>query len=145
MRRRRAPSSHVSNETYSEPNGREDPRRSMSTHTHTQLSRYCQPANAGSPRQSNVSSFLIIAIPGANAWRRPAAAAVCAQFCPVSQVPPTPSRSSRGVYLGFLAHRGGRSTEVSRRPPPHLRRCRVVDLTEICLCGVLKEKRYTLD
>ena len=31
VRRRRAPSSHVSNETYSEPNGREDPRRLVST------------------------------------------------------------------------------------------------------------------
>ena len=31
MRRRHAPSSHVSNETYSEPNGREDPRRLVST------------------------------------------------------------------------------------------------------------------
>ena len=31
MRRRRAPSSHVSNETYSEPNVTEDPRRLVST------------------------------------------------------------------------------------------------------------------
>ena len=31
VRRHRAPSSHVSNETYSEPNGREDPRRLVST------------------------------------------------------------------------------------------------------------------
>ena len=31
MRRRRAPSSHVSNKTYSEPNGTEDPRLLVST------------------------------------------------------------------------------------------------------------------
>jgi len=42
VRRRRAPSSQVTDETYSEPNGREDPRRLVSTaitwrgtHTHT--------------------------------------------------------------------------------------------------------------
>ena len=41
VRRRRAPSSHVSNETYSEPNGTEDPRRLVSTAVTWRVSRKC--------------------------------------------------------------------------------------------------------
>ena len=41
VRRRRASSSHVSNETYSEPNGTEDPRRLVSTAVAWRVSRKC--------------------------------------------------------------------------------------------------------
>jgi len=53
VRRRRAPSSHISNETYSEPNGREDPRRLVSTAVTWRVSRYYLKRLAGSVRHTH--------------------------------------------------------------------------------------------
>jgi len=57
VRRRRAPSSHVSNETYSESNGREDPRRLMSTAVTWRVSRKCLKRLAGSVSPGFGSEF----------------------------------------------------------------------------------------
>ena len=57
VRRRRAPSSHVSNETYSESNGRVDPRRLVSTAVTWRVSRKCLKWLAGSVSPGFGSEF----------------------------------------------------------------------------------------
>ena len=57
VRRRRTPSSHVSNETYSEPNGTEDLRRLVSTAVAWRVSRKCLKRLAGSVSPGFGSEF----------------------------------------------------------------------------------------
>ena len=57
VRRRRAPSSHVSNETYSGPNGTEDPRRLVSTAVAWRVSQKCLKRLAGSVSPGFGSEF----------------------------------------------------------------------------------------